>query len=71
MEFMYVPQSVNFASFSRGNPWGVVLRCVTNEQVKIEKYCAGLQHDLKQLCRASPTGARWARLQDLMQYAML
>jgi hypothetical protein len=39
--------------------------------VKIEKYRAGLQHDLKQLCRASPTGARWARLQDLMQYATL
>jgi hypothetical protein len=44
---------------------------VTNEQVKIEKYRAGLQHDLRQLCRASPTGARWARLQDLMQYATL
>ena len=44
---------------------------VTDEQVKIEKYRAGLQHDLKQLCRASPTGARWARLQDLMQYATL
>jgi hypothetical protein len=44
---------------------------VTDEQVKIEKYRAGFQHDLKQLCRASPTGARWARLQDLMQYATL
>jgi hypothetical protein len=44
---------------------------VTNEQVKIEKYRAGLQYDLKQLCRASPTGARWARLQDLRQYATL
>jgi hypothetical protein len=44
---------------------------VTDEQVKIEKYRAGLQHDLKQLCSASPTGARWARLQDLMQYATL
>jgi hypothetical protein len=44
---------------------------VTDEQVKIEKYRAGLQHDLRQLCRASPTGARWARLQDLMQYATL
>jgi hypothetical protein len=43
----------------------------TDKQVKIEKYRAGLQHDLKQLCRASPTGARWARLQDLMQYATL
>jgi hypothetical protein len=44
---------------------------VTDEQVKIEKYRAGLQHDLKQLCTASPTGARWVRLQDLMQYATL
>jgi hypothetical protein len=31
---------------------------VTDEQVKIEKYRAGLQHDLRLLCRASPTGAR-------------
>jgi hypothetical protein len=30
---------------------------VTDEQTKIEKYHAGLQHDLKQLCRASPIGA--------------
>jgi hypothetical protein len=44
---------------------------VTDEQVKIDKYRAGVQHDLKQLCRASPTGARWARLHDLMQYATL
>jgi hypothetical protein len=44
---------------------------VTHEQVKIEKYRAGLQHDLRQSCRTSPTGARWARLQDLMQYATL
>jgi hypothetical protein len=28
---------------------------VTDKQVKIEKYRAGLQHDLRQLCRASPT----------------
>jgi hypothetical protein len=44
---------------------------VNDEQVKIEKYRAGLQHDLRQLCRASPTGALWARLQDLMQCATL
>jgi hypothetical protein len=44
---------------------------VTDEQVKKKKYRAGLQHDLKQLCRASPTGARWARLQDPMQHATL
>jgi hypothetical protein len=44
---------------------------VTDEQVKIEKYRADLQHDLRQLCRTSPAGTRWARLSDLMQYATL
>jgi hypothetical protein len=44
---------------------------VTDEQVKIKSYRAGLQHDLRQLCTTSPTGARWARLQDLVQYATL
>jgi hypothetical protein len=44
---------------------------VTDEQVKIEKYRAGLQHDLRQMCRTSPAGTRWARLTDLMQYATL
>jgi hypothetical protein len=44
---------------------------VTDEQVKIEKYRAGLQHDLRQMCRTSPVGTRWARLNDLMQYATL
>jgi hypothetical protein len=41
------------------------------EQVKIEKYRAGLQHDLRRLCRTSPAGTRWARLRDLVQYATL
>jgi hypothetical protein len=44
---------------------------VTDEQVKIEKYQSGLQHDLRELCRTSPTGARWAHLTDLIQYATL
>jgi hypothetical protein len=44
---------------------------VTDEQVKIEKYRSGLQHDLRELCRTSPTGARWAHLTDLVQYATL
>jgi hypothetical protein len=44
---------------------------VTDEQVKIEKYRAGLQHDLRQLCRTSPAGTRWAKLTDLIQYARL
>jgi hypothetical protein len=46
-------------------------RHVTDEQVKIEKYRAGLQHDLRQLCITSPAGTRWARLNDLVQYASL
>jgi hypothetical protein len=44
---------------------------VTDKQVKIEKYRAGLQHDLRQLCRTSPAGTRWARLTELMQFATL
>jgi hypothetical protein len=44
---------------------------VTDEQVKIEKYRAGLQHNLRHLCWTSPTKARWARLQHLVQYATL
>jgi hypothetical protein len=44
---------------------------VTDEQVKIDKYCSGLQHNPRQLCRTSPTGARWANLADLIQYATL
>jgi hypothetical protein len=44
---------------------------VRDEQVKIEKYRAGLQHDLRQMCRTSPAGTRWARLTDLMQFATL
>jgi hypothetical protein len=44
---------------------------VTDEQVKIEKYRSGLQHDLRELCRTSPMGARWANLTDLIQYATL
>jgi hypothetical protein len=44
---------------------------VTDEQVKTEKYRSSLQHDLRELCRTSPTGARWANLTDLIQYATL
>jgi hypothetical protein len=44
---------------------------VTDEQVKIKKYRPGLQCDLRQLCRTSPAGTRWARLTDLVQYATL
>jgi hypothetical protein len=44
---------------------------VTDEQEKIEKYRSGLQHDLRELCRTSQLGARWANLTDLIQYATL
>jgi hypothetical protein len=44
---------------------------VTDEQVKIDKYRSGLQHDLRDLCRTSSLGARWANLTDLIQYATL
>jgi hypothetical protein len=44
---------------------------VTDEQVKIEKYRVGLQHNLRRLCKTSSTGGRWAWLQDLVQYATL
>jgi hypothetical protein len=44
---------------------------ITDEHVKIEKYRSGLQFDLRQLCRTSPAGTRWARLADIIQYATL
>src|SRR6476660_4529264 len=44
---------------------------ITDEQVKIGKYRLGLQYDLRELCRASPAGARWQTLQELIQYATL
>jgi hypothetical protein len=44
---------------------------VTDEQIKIEKYRLGLQHDLREMCRTSPAGTRWARVADVIQYATL
>jgi hypothetical protein len=44
---------------------------VTDEQIKIEKYRLGLQHDLREMCRTSPTGTRWARVADVIQYATM
>jgi hypothetical protein len=44
---------------------------ITDKQVKIEKYCSGLQHDLHEMCRTSSTGARWANLTDIVQYVTL
>jgi hypothetical protein len=42
-----------------------------DEQVKIKKYRGGLQQDLRELCRTSPAGTRWAQLNDLVRYASL
>jgi hypothetical protein len=39
--------------------------------VKIKKYRSGLQHDLRELCRTSSTGACWANLTDLIRLATL
>jgi hypothetical protein len=44
---------------------------VTDEQIKIEKYRLGLQHDLREMCRMSPAGTQWARVADVIQYATL
>ena len=39
--------------------------------IKVEHYRAGLQLDLKEMCRVSPDGTRWATLEALMRYATL
>jgi hypothetical protein len=44
---------------------------VTDEQIKIEKYRLGLQPNLREMCRTSPAGTRWARVADVIQYATL
>jgi hypothetical protein len=44
---------------------------VTDEQIKIGKYRNGLQHDLREMCRTSPAGTRWAPVTDIIQYATL
>jgi hypothetical protein len=44
---------------------------VTNEQIKIERYPVGLQHDLREMCKTSPASTRWARVADVIQYATL
>lgn len=46
-------------------PW------VHDEQIKIERYRSGLQVDLKEMCRTSPDGTRWATLDALATYATL
>lgn len=44
---------------------------ITDESVKIERYRAGLQPDIKEMCRTSPTGQRWATLNEIGEYATL
>jgi hypothetical protein len=44
---------------------------ITDEQVKIEKYRNGLEYDLRELSKTSPTGVRWARLTNVVQCATL
>ena len=44
---------------------------ITDEPVKIDKYRSGLQPELREMCRTSPTGNRWANLGDLARYATL
>jgi hypothetical protein len=44
---------------------------VTNEQVEIQEYRAGLQYKLCELCRTSAAGTRSATLHEIVQYATL
>jgi hypothetical protein len=46
-------------------------REITDEQVKIEKYKSGLQTDLRELARVSPSGKRWTSLTDLISFCTL
>ena len=44
---------------------------ITDEQVKVERYRARLQVDLKEVCRISPLGTRWANLNAIAEYATI
>src|SRR6476469_9656310 len=44
---------------------------ITDEAVKIERYRAGLQPDLREMCRTNPMGQRWATLNAIGEYATL
>ena len=46
-------------------------REITDEGIKVEHYRAGLQPDLREMCRVSPAGTRWATLEALARYATL
>lgn len=40
---------------------------ITDEQVKVERYRMGLQSELKEACRISPLGTRWANLNAIAE----
>lgn len=44
---------------------------IHDEPVLIEKYKSGLQKDLKELARVSPSGKRWTSLKELVEYCTL
>ena len=44
---------------------------IHDEQVLVEKYKSGLQKDIKELARVSPSGKRWTSLSDLITYCTL
>ena len=44
---------------------------IHDEQVFIQKYKSGLQKDMKELARVSPSGKRWTSLKDLIEYCTL
>src|SRR3569833_3447747 len=44
---------------------------ITDEAVKIERYQAGLQPDLREMCRTNSMGQRWATLNAIGEYATL
>jgi hypothetical protein len=44
---------------------------IQGEQVKIEKYCLGLQSDMREMVCTSPQGTRWETLQALIEYCSL
>jgi hypothetical protein len=44
---------------------------IHGEQVKIEKYCLGLQTYMREMVRTSPRGTRWETVQALIGYCSL
>jgi hypothetical protein len=48
-----------------------LLREITDEQVRIEKYMPSLQVDLRELARVALSGKMWTSLADLISYCTL